>query len=164
MTRAYNMAAVSVTVALYRALIKKGVLTREEATGILLDEAVARAIKAEAQQGPEVSATRADRKVRRVFAIASLERVASSSCVPSFRPLLHEAATGAALARTLIWSPDLQPHPLPLHICALTAEDILIEHSSNATGADCCGYRDSTAFSAVAPRERRAWLTVRAPE
>jgi hypothetical protein len=28
---AYNMAAVSATVALYRALIKKGVLTREEA-------------------------------------------------------------------------------------------------------------------------------------
>jgi hypothetical protein len=54
---AYNMAAVSATVALYRALIKKGVLTREEATGILLDEAVARAIQAEAQQGPEVSAT-----------------------------------------------------------------------------------------------------------
>ena len=54
---AYNMAAVSATVALYRALIKKGVLTREEATGILLDEAVARAIKAEAQQGPEVSTT-----------------------------------------------------------------------------------------------------------
>jgi hypothetical protein len=43
--------------ALYRALIKKGLLTREEATNILLDEAVARAIQAEAQQGPEVSAT-----------------------------------------------------------------------------------------------------------
>src|SRR3981081_3969603 len=25
------------------------------------------------------------------------------------------------------------------HICALTAEDILIEHSSNAAGADCHG-------------------------
>jgi hypothetical protein len=24
------------------------------------------------------------------------------------------------------------------------------------TGADCCGYRDGTAFSAVAPRERPA--------
>jgi polyhydroxyalkanoate synthesis regulator phasin len=54
---AYNMAAVSATVALYRALIKKGVLTREEATAILLDEAVARAIQAEAQQGPEATAT-----------------------------------------------------------------------------------------------------------
>jgi hypothetical protein len=40
---AYNMAAVSATVALYRALIKKGVLAREEAVRILLDEAVARA-------------------------------------------------------------------------------------------------------------------------
>jgi hypothetical protein len=48
------MAAVSPTVALYLALIKKGVLTREEATGILLDEAVARAIQAEAQQGQRV--------------------------------------------------------------------------------------------------------------
>ena len=45
---AYNMAAVSATVALYRALIKKGVLSREEAVRILLDEAVAQAIQAEA--------------------------------------------------------------------------------------------------------------------
>ena len=59
---------------------------------------------------------------------------------------------------------DLQPHPPPLHICALTAEDILFEHSFKATGADCYNYRDGTAFSAVAPRERPAWLTVRAPE
>jgi hypothetical protein len=43
---AYNMAAVSATVALYRALIKKGVLAREEAVRILLDEAVAQAIQA----------------------------------------------------------------------------------------------------------------------
>jgi hypothetical protein len=34
---AYNMAAVSATVALYRALIKKGVLTPEEATGIMVN-------------------------------------------------------------------------------------------------------------------------------
>jgi hypothetical protein len=46
---AYTMAAVSGTVALYRALIKKGILTREEAVRVLLDEAVARAIQAEAQ-------------------------------------------------------------------------------------------------------------------
>ena len=46
---AYNMAAVSATVALYRALVKKGVLAREEAMQILLDEAVAQAIKAEAE-------------------------------------------------------------------------------------------------------------------
>jgi hypothetical protein len=31
-------------------------------------------------------------------------------------------------------------------ICALTAEDILVEHSSKATGADCCSYRDGTAL------------------
>jgi len=43
------MAAVSAIIALYRALIKKGVLAREEAVRLLLDEAVARAIQAEAQ-------------------------------------------------------------------------------------------------------------------
>jgi len=43
------MAAVTATIALYRTLIKKGVLTREEAAGVLLDEAVARAIQAEGQ-------------------------------------------------------------------------------------------------------------------
>lgn len=45
---AYTMAAVSATVALYRLLVHKGVLTREEAVRVLLDEAVARAIQAEA--------------------------------------------------------------------------------------------------------------------
>jgi hypothetical protein len=79
-----------------------------------------------------------------------------------FRLVPHEAATGAASARISLWSPDLQPHPL--HICALTAEDILFEHSFKATGADCYSYRDGAAFSAVAPRKRPAWLTVRAPE
>jgi hypothetical protein len=46
---AYTMAAVSAAVALYRALIKRGVLTRDEAVRAILDEAVARAIQAEAQ-------------------------------------------------------------------------------------------------------------------
>jgi hypothetical protein len=46
---AYTMAGVSATIALYRALINKGVLTRDEAVRVLLDEAVARAIQAEAQ-------------------------------------------------------------------------------------------------------------------
>jgi hypothetical protein len=46
---AYTMAAVSATIALFRALVKKGVLTREEAVRTILDEAVARAIQAEAQ-------------------------------------------------------------------------------------------------------------------
>jgi hypothetical protein len=48
---AYTMAAVSAVVALYRALVKNGVLPREEAVRALLDEAVSRAIQAEAQQG-----------------------------------------------------------------------------------------------------------------
>ena len=34
---AYNMAAVTATVALYRGLVRKGVLAREEARQILLD-------------------------------------------------------------------------------------------------------------------------------
>lgn len=46
---AYTMAAVSAILALYRALIEKGLLSREEAVRLLLDEAVARAIQAEAQ-------------------------------------------------------------------------------------------------------------------
>ena len=46
---AYTMAALSAIVALYRALIKKGLLTQEEAVRLILDEAVARAIQAEAQ-------------------------------------------------------------------------------------------------------------------
>ena len=37
---AYTMAAVTATIALYRTLIKKGLLTREEAARVLLDEAV----------------------------------------------------------------------------------------------------------------------------
>ena len=49
---AYTMAAMSATVALFRALVKKGVLSRDEAVRVILDEAVARAIQAEAQQGP----------------------------------------------------------------------------------------------------------------
>jgi hypothetical protein len=48
---AYTMAAVSATVALYRVLVKNGVLTRDEAVRALLDEAVSRAIQAEAQHG-----------------------------------------------------------------------------------------------------------------
>jgi hypothetical protein len=46
---AYTMAAVSATVALFRVLVKKGILTREEAVRAILDEAVSRAIQAEAQ-------------------------------------------------------------------------------------------------------------------
>ena len=45
---AYTMAAVTATVALFRALVRKGVLTRDEAVRVLLDEAVSRAIQAEA--------------------------------------------------------------------------------------------------------------------
>ena len=53
---AYNMAAIIATLALCRALIEKGILAREDAVQMLLDEAVAHAIQAEAQtQEPGVS-------------------------------------------------------------------------------------------------------------
>jgi hypothetical protein len=53
---AYNMAAVSATIALYRTLVRKGVLTRQEARQILLDAAISRSIEAEAlKQEPGVS-------------------------------------------------------------------------------------------------------------
>jgi hypothetical protein len=45
---AYNMAAVTATVALYRALVRKGVVAGEEARQILLDAAISRSIEAEA--------------------------------------------------------------------------------------------------------------------
>jgi hypothetical protein len=53
---AYNMAAVTATVALYRALVRKGLMPREEAMQILLDEAIAHAIQTDAlMQQPGVS-------------------------------------------------------------------------------------------------------------
>ncbi len=51
---AYTMAAVTATVALFRALVKKGVLTRDEAVRVL-DEAVSRAIQAEAPHQGEAT-------------------------------------------------------------------------------------------------------------
>jgi hypothetical protein len=60
---AYTMAALSASVALFRALVKKGVLTRDEAVRAILDEAVARAIQAESDQPGE--ATRMSNEVNR---------------------------------------------------------------------------------------------------
>jgi hypothetical protein len=54
---AYTMAALSAAVALFRALIKKGVLARDEAVRAILDEAVARAIQAESQQPADKART-----------------------------------------------------------------------------------------------------------
>ena len=50
---AYAMAALSAAVALFRALVKKDLLTRAEAVRIILDEAVSHAIQAEAQDRPD---------------------------------------------------------------------------------------------------------------
>ena len=53
---AHNMAALTATVALYRALVRKGLMTREEAMQILLDEAIAHAMETKAlRQEPGVS-------------------------------------------------------------------------------------------------------------
>ena len=56
---AYNMAAhQTATVALYRALVRKGVVAREEARQILLAAAISRSIEAEAlRQKPGASNT-----------------------------------------------------------------------------------------------------------
>ena len=45
---AHNMAALTATIALYRALVRKGLMPREEARQILLDAAISRSIEAEA--------------------------------------------------------------------------------------------------------------------
>jgi polyhydroxyalkanoate synthesis regulator phasin len=55
---AYAMAALSATVVLLRALVKKGLLTRDEAVRLILDEAVSQAIQAEAQQQAGSDASR----------------------------------------------------------------------------------------------------------
>src|SRR6202022_831347 len=53
---AHNMAALPATIALYRALVRKGLMPRDEAMQILLDEAIANAIQTEAlMQEPGVS-------------------------------------------------------------------------------------------------------------
>ena len=58
---AYNTAAVIATLALCGAPIEKGILSKEDTAQILLDEAVAQAIQAEAQtQEPGVSTTTID--------------------------------------------------------------------------------------------------------
>jgi hypothetical protein len=53
---AHNMAALTATIALYRALVRKGLMPRDEAMQILLDEAIANAIQTEVlMQEPGVS-------------------------------------------------------------------------------------------------------------
>jgi hypothetical protein len=53
---AYTMAAVTATIALYRALVRKGLMPRKEAMQILLDETIAHAMQTEAlMQQPGVS-------------------------------------------------------------------------------------------------------------
>jgi hypothetical protein len=48
---AYAVAALSALLVVFRALVKKGLLTREEAVRAILDEAVQRAIYAETRPG-----------------------------------------------------------------------------------------------------------------
>jgi hypothetical protein len=63
---AYAMAALSAAVVLFRALIKKGLLTREEAVRIILDEAVSQAIQAEAQD-PRAPGSEANRQCAEIL-------------------------------------------------------------------------------------------------
>ena len=58
--------AVSATVVLFRTLIKKGLLTRDEVMRVVLDEAVSRAIQAEAQDGREAGSD-ANRKCAEIL-------------------------------------------------------------------------------------------------
>ena len=65
---AYTMSAMSATVALFRSLISKGVLTRDEAVRAILDEAAARAIQAEGQpQGPAESTSDLNRQAAEIL-------------------------------------------------------------------------------------------------
>lgn len=63
---AYAMAALSAAVVLFRALIKKGLLTREEAVRIILDEAVSKAIQAEAHDQGQ-GGSEADRRCAEIL-------------------------------------------------------------------------------------------------
>ena len=56
---AYAMAALSASVVAFRVLVKKGLITREEAVRALLDEAVQRAIFAESK-GDEIGKATAE--------------------------------------------------------------------------------------------------------
>ena len=63
---AYARAALSTTIVLFRALLKKGLLTREEAVRIILDEAVLKAIQAEAQDQGQAG-SEADRRCAEIL-------------------------------------------------------------------------------------------------
>ena len=63
---AYARAALSATVVLFRTLIKKGLLTRDEVVRVVLDEAVSRAIQAEAQDAREAGSD-ANRKCAEIL-------------------------------------------------------------------------------------------------
>ncbi len=101
---AYTVAAISATVALFRSLVGKGVLTREEAVRAILDEAVARAIQAEAEfagrrHQPPV---RGDSQVHRREAVRSglaayrslpSRRAPPSGCSANCRPMRRSSVT-----------------------------------------------------------------------
>jgi len=63
---AYARAALSATVVLFRTLIKKGLLTRDEVVRVVLDEAVSRAIQAESQDAREAGSD-ANRKCAEIL-------------------------------------------------------------------------------------------------
>ena len=63
---AYARAALSTTIVLFRTLLKKGLITREEAVRIILDEAVSKAIQAEAH-GQGQAGSEADRRCAEIL-------------------------------------------------------------------------------------------------
>ena len=63
---AYARAALSTTVVLFRTLLKKGLITREEAVRIILDEAVSKAIQAEAHDQGQAG-SEADRRCAEIL-------------------------------------------------------------------------------------------------
>jgi hypothetical protein len=53
--RAYAMTALSVVVVVLKILVKNGLITRDDAVRAILDEAVAKALAAEGEQGEEAA-------------------------------------------------------------------------------------------------------------
>src|SRR5262249_32407868 len=120
---AYTMAAVSATVALYRVLVKNGVLTRDEAVRALLDEAVSRAIQAEAQQHGDATTGDLNRQSPETLNfIAGKLYPRATGCPPPGRPARPAVHRGAGRSGGRA-SPDPRADP------------------ASARGARCCRAR-----------------------
>src|SRR6516165_5716269 len=99
---AYTMAALTATVALFRALVRKGVLTRDEAVRLLLDEAVSRAIQAEAPHAAETT-----NDVNRQCA-EILKFIASSPRIARRKTRVNALMLGTHIPEAVIMGPRLR--------------------------------------------------------